>query len=225
MNDEPEYDYSDFPNTWLWDGRPLTSDQRSALAAINEEMCNKHNIQARAEHEELLYDLVRLINTRSVVREIDGNISPPKDQPTIKDARKSIKTAATKLGQAYEAVFALVGNETVRAALERMERFDEIPELNSKVGELHEILTEAAEFEGKGGSRENPDWVNEFCVKCQEFWFRHMSGGTTLPYRTGTDNLFSIWVNHLYDKLPDLVGAKAPESMLKTAAKVLFAKR
>lgn len=225
MNDDGPHDYSEYASSWLWGGRPLTKEQRAELAKISKEMCCQHGIEACEEHEALLYDLVRQLNTRSQVSEIKGIISPAKDQPTIKQARHSIETAGKKLEQAYDAVFALIGNETARAILERSDRYEDIPGLFSKVGELHEILASASSIKGKQGSRKNPDWVYAFCRKCQDFWFLHMNSGTTLAYRTENDNPFSEWVFQLYSILGDLVGADAPASMLFTAAKELPAKR
>ncbi|MFX0546120.1 hypothetical protein ACEWPL_011295 [Roseovarius sp. S1116L3] len=220
MTDGEPYDYSSFENTWLYSGKPLTKEQRTELIeGINPDMCKKHGIEAVAEHQALLFDLVRIMKTGSEVPETDGKILPPKDQPTVKSARSKIAQASGQLGKAEDLLHGLTGNETARALLEHCNAYDHFESLLPALNKLISILEEASRYEGHHGQRQNPDWVRFFCETCQKFWGEFMSGGKTLVYQNEQESRISEWVHDLYWILGKVSGENPPVSMLLTYAK------
>ncbi|WP_162652195.1 hypothetical protein [Lentilitoribacter sp. Alg239-R112] len=220
MSGKEQSDYSDFDNTWVYRGRPLAKQQRKELiSSINPSVCHVHGISAEKEHEALLFNLVRIMNTGSEVSMLNGEISPPKDQPTIKEARKKIKKAADKLSAAHEMIHDFIGDETVRALLERSDGWEDISVLLPVLGRVATLLDEAANYKGNQGARRNPDWIKNFCDECNNFWKLHMPGGTSLVYQNEQESPVSEWVYHLFKELGEFTELNPKDSVLFTHAK------
>lgn len=220
MSDVPTYDYSDYEDSWLYQGSPLTVEQRNLLLNdINPKICEKFQISATEEHGALLFELVRIMRTGSRVEEIDGKILPPIDQPTVKEARRLLQIAYKHLNAARDTIHSMVGNETARVLLERADEFGEVSDSMQPLSRLTDIMEVASSYRGQKGARRNPDWVGKFCQKCQAFWAEHMTGGTSLVYEGEQESPVSDWVHVLYVNIGEFNGLNPNVSMLFTHAK------
>lgn len=220
MSNHKNYDYSGFDHNWAYRGSPLSEEQRKELICIiNPAVCKEHNILAIEHHKKLLFELVRIMKTGSDIPTENGKISPPKDQPSIKIARKKIKQVAQKLSEFHELIHEFVDDQTVAALINRVGGYEHTGELLLRLGELTSILEQAANYLGQKGARRNPDWIKHFCERCSEFWGQHMSGGKSLVYQHEQESPVSEWTYHLFKELGEFTEMNPKDSLLYTQAK------
>lgn len=234
-----DLDYSEFDADRRSFPYRLTWKDFFRLHRISRRVAGKHGIKdakARESHLRLIFELWTHMSSQSRTYLEDGSIKIAADAPDLKSVTEDILPDLNKhLSKVVELLHKMEGNEVFLTLL-----MDAAAEDDSPADQIWgliafaETVARAEEFKGKPGKKRNPDWVTEFCISCQRFWYEQELGTTRFNFRAPNPPPICTWVLMLFRELRDYRTTvdssfqrprAAVDSALESAAKNLPAYR
>lgn len=205
MSDEQIYDYSNFGSDWLDFGFRLSDVHKKELQAISSRIAEEHGIANSETHVDLVFKLWRIMGRQSRTYLDNGSIKIAADVEPLKSVTENVFPKLDKLlSEAVEILHEATGNEVFRTILlDAAEGGGDPGDQVSALFGLAETVAKAAEFKGKPGKRRRPDWVKNFCLACQAFWYSNDLGGTKLNYKATTPPAIVNWLEQIFKELRD----------------------
>ena len=252
-SDHTPYDYGPFVQSRLTEMKTLREEDRAKLFKISRSLEEEYGIPwaehgepppirtakdwkdfekqrvascGRCAHQALVFELWALMNTKSVVQVVDGNLKIPQDQPKVVDVAEYVSKAAEGLRAFKQLIDKLKDNETLRAMIGEADKDATFADDIWKYSDLRllEVLELAETIKGTRGQPQNPDWVPKFVELCRSFWANNMSGGARPIPHLAHSSKVTEWAETLYKELHSFGDLKADMAQFETAAKKLTKK-
>lgn len=203
MTETQEYDYSDIEKDWLDSRFRMTAENRRELQRLSHNIAETYSISDRDAHEDLVFDLWRIMGRQSQTYLENGTIKIAADTEPLKSVTEKMLPQLNKsLQNAVDILHRLPESEVFRAII--LDSVDEDEDLSDQVSglfRLAETISRASEFRGKAGKRRRPDWVKNFCVAGQKYWYKHRMGGTKLNFSAPNPPAITKWMERVFTEL------------------------
>jgi hypothetical protein len=203
MSGTPGYDYSNIENDWLEFGFCLSAENRRYLQRLSKNVANNYSLSDHDAHEDLVFDLWRIMGRKSPAYLENGEIKIAGDTEPLKTVTENMLPQLNKsLQNAVDILHRLPESEVFRAII--LDSVGENEDFSAQVSglfDLAETISRASEFRGKAGKRRRPDWVRNFCVAGQKYWHKHGMGGTKLNFSAPNPPAITKWMEQVFTEL------------------------